>query len=122
MEETKSVSKKIMCTMKVLLVSYLFTGVLMVLLAMILCKLGLSETKVEMGIFVIYILSTLFGGYGVGKLVEVQKYLWGMVLGLCYFAMLLLVTLCINKTLGDVNVVSTMLVCMGCGTVGGMLA
>lgn len=122
MEGTMSVSEKIMCTMKVLLVSYLFTGVLMVLLAMILCKLGLSESKVEIGVMVIYILSTLFGGYGVGKFVKEQKYLWGLILGMSYFAMLLLVTLCVNKTLGDANIVSTMLVCMGCGTVGGMVA
>lgn len=122
MEGTKSVTEKIMCTMKVLLVSYIFTGILMVLLAMILCKLDLSEPKVDIGIMLIYVMSTLLGGYGVGKLVEVQKYLWGMILGISYFVMLLIVTLCITKSLGDANIVSTLLICMGGGTVGGMVA
>lgn len=122
MEGMKSVSEKMMSTMKMLLVSYLFSGLLMLLLAMILCKVGLTESKVEIGVLIIYLISTLLGGYGMGKVVRVQKYLWGLVLGISYFAMLLLVTLCVSRSLGDVHIASTMLLCMAGGTIGGMIA
>lgn len=122
MEGTKSVTEKIMSTMKVLLVSYIFSGVLMVLLAMILCKVGLTESKVEIGVLIIYLISTVLGGYAIGKTVRVQKFIWGLILGISYFAMLLLVTLCINRSLGDIQIASTMLLCMAGGTIGGMIA
>ena len=110
--------------MKSLLVSYVLTGVLLLLLAVALYKLELNEKAVSAAIVAIYIVSTLIGGIIIGKFARVRRYLWGLGLGIGYFALLLLITLGVYRTLnGDAaNMVTTFVLCAGGGMAGGMLS
>lgn len=114
----------VMWVLKSLLVSYILTGVLLLLLAVALYKLELNEKAVSAAIVAIYIVSTLIGGIIIGKFARVRRYLWGLGLGIGYFALLLLITLGVYRTLnGDAaNMVTTFVLCAGGGMAGGMLS
>lgn len=114
----------VMWVLKSLLVSYILTGVLLLLLAVALYKLELNEKAVSAAIVAIYIVSTLIGGIIIGKFARVRRYLWGLGLGSGYFALLLLITLGVYRTLnGDAaNLVTTFVLCAGGGMAGGMLS
>lgn len=117
-------SSKFMWMLKALLVSYIITAVLLMGLTLLLYKFELDEKFVSAGIVAIYVTSTLIGGIIIGKLVQVKRFLWGMTLGVLYFAMLLVITLGIYRTLnGDgVNLMTTLILCAGGGMAGGMIS
>ena len=62
--------------MKALLAAYLATGLMLLLLALLLYKMGLGENQVNLGILIIYIVSCFLGGFYLGKKVGNQRYLW----------------------------------------------
>ena len=67
MEQTISKNAKPLQMMKALLLSYAVTGVLLLVLAFLLYKMGLGESQVNLGIWLIYIVSCLTGGFYMGK-------------------------------------------------------
>ena len=66
-----------------LLVSYIITGILLLVLAVLLYKLNLDKGKVTAGITGIYVVSAFAGGFLIGKLQKVRKFIWGSCLGFC---------------------------------------
>ena len=117
-------SKKIMWMMKSLLVSYIVTAVLLLILALLLYKFELGERIVSAGIVSIYILSTLVGGILIGKIAQTRRFIWGIGLGMIYFLLLLLITLGVYRTVSmDItNMITTWILCVGGGMIGGMLS
>ena len=115
---------RVMWVLKSLLASYIITGILLMLLAVALYKFELNEKAVSAAIIAIYIMATLIGGIIIGKFARVRRYLWGLGLGIGYFALLLLITLGVYRTLnGDAaNLVTTFVLCAGGGMGGGMLS
>ena len=109
---------------KILLAMYIFTGILLVVLAALLYKLELSESAVNIAIIAIYILSGFAGGFLAGKILKVKKFMWGAVIGALYFLVLLMVSLIVHRGLsGDgVHFITTMILCVASGTVGGMVS
>ena len=107
-----------------LLLSYLITIGGLLLLALLLYKIPLSESAVNIGIIVIYILSTFLTAFVCGKKMQKKKFLWGFILGSAYFLVLLVISLLTNQSnviLGT-NVLTSFMICAGAGTLGGMLA
>ena len=81
MEQTISKNAKPLQMMKALLLSYAVTGVLLLVLAFLLYKMGLGESQVNLGIWLIYIVSCLTGGFYMGKKAESRRFLsgeWGL--------------------------------------------
>ena len=124
MERRIRKNPKAMWMLKSLLVSYIVTGVLLVVLAMLLYRLELNEKTVSASIVAIYVLSTLAGGFILGKLMKVKRYIWGLGLGVVYFSLLLLITLGVYRGLnGDgANLLTTFILCAGGGMAGGMIS
>ena len=124
MERRIRKNPKAMWMLKSLLVSYIITGVLLVVLAMLLYRLELNEKTVSASIVAIYVLSTLAGGFILGKLMKVKRYIWGLGLGVVYFALLLLLTPGVYRGLnGDgANLLTTFILCAGGGMAGGMIS
>ena len=109
---------------QVLLVSYIITGILLLVLAVLLYKLNLDKGKVTAGITGIYVVSAFAGGFLIGKLQKVRKFIWGLMLGILYFLLLVLVSFGVYHTLqGDVmQIVTTLVLCAAGGMLGGMLS
>ena len=109
---------------KSLLASYIVTGISLLVLTFFMYKFELNEKIVSAAIVGIYVVSTLIGGMIIGKLTKSKRYLWGMVLGIIYFVLLLLITLGVYRTLnGDsVSIVTSLILCAGGGMTGGMIS
>ena len=115
---------KVIWWIKSLLASYIVTGILLFVLTFFMYKFELNEKIVSAAIVGIYVVSTLIGGMIIGKLTKSKRYLWGMVLGIIYFVLLLLITLGVYRTLnGDsVSIVTSLILCAGGGMTGGMIS
>ena len=108
--------------LKILLVMYLVTGVLLLILSAMLYKMQLSESVVSVGIVVIYVISGFLGGFLSGKVMKTRRFFWGMVMGGAYFLILVLGSiLCqkgINRELS--RFFTTLILCTASGMGGGM--
>ena len=124
MERQVRKDSKVMWVLKALLASYIVTGILLLLLTMALYKMELNEKMVSAAIVAIYVMATLIGGILIGKMAKVKRFIWGLGLGIAYFALRLLITLGVYHTLnGDgANLVTTFILCAGGGMVGGMIS
>lgn len=117
-------NRKIMWMLKSILISYIVTVVLLLVLTMLLYKLEIGEKMVSAGIVAIYVLSTLVGGIFIGKMARTRRFIWGIGLGMSYFLLLLLITLGVYRTLNaDIaNLITTWILCVGGGMIGGMIS
>ena len=118
------VSRTPVSLVKVLLAMYILTGILLLILAAVLYRFQLSEQVVNIGIIAIYILVGFSGGFLVGKLQGCRIFLWGAVIGLLYFVLLLLVSLLIWHEFqsGSIHGITTLALCTMSGMLGGMLS
>lgn len=109
---------------KVFLFSYVLTAVLLLFLALLLYKCRLSETVVNIGIIVIYILVCFLAGFITGKKMGSRKFLWGALSGVVYFGILALLSILLHKGTGQLSnsFLSTLFLCAGSGMLGGMLS
>lgn len=120
----QGMEKKAVDILKALLCAYVMTGILLLILTVLLYKAGLSEENINAGIILTYVISTFSGGFVIGKLTGVKKFLWGLLLGIMYFVLLLLISLGIYHSLQSdmMNLVTTFLLCAGGGMLGGMVS
>ena len=110
--------------LKSLIVAYIITGVLLLILAFLLYKFELDESKVSIGIIAIYLLSSFIGGLIAGKSGKSRKFIWGALVGAAYFLILTLISLATKHTLQALptQIITTLVLCVGGGTLGGMLS
>lgn len=116
--------EKAVFAVKCMLGAYVLTAGLLLLLAFMLYRFGLSEKVVSVCIIAIYILVTFFAGLLAGKREGKRKYLWGLVMGVLYFGILAAVSLIVNKGVEDVagNMMTVFFLCAGSGMLGGMVS
>ena len=109
--------------LKCLLFSYILTAVLLLQLAFLLYKLGLSEGVVSISISAIYVIATFAAGFVAGKKLQIRKFLWGMLLGTVYFLVLAVISLAVNQSVGELgnSFFTTLTLCAAGGTLGGMM-
>ncbi len=124
MEKKMIDSKKVIFVLKCMLAAYLVTAGLLLLLALMLYRFGLSEKVVSVCIILIYIVVTFLAGFIAGKRAGEKKFIWGLAMGCTYFLILTAVSLAVNKGMGDDvgNLVTVFLLCGGSGMLGGMLS
>ena len=124
MDKKAGKETKILWVLKALLLSYVVTGALLLLLALLLYRLRLDEQAVSAGIVAVYIVATLIGGLAAGKMAKSRRFLWGLVTGILYFVLLILITLGVYRTLdgSGIHMVTTFILCAGGGMIGGMIS
>lgn len=104
--------------------SFLMTGVLLAASAFLFWKMDFSQNMQKITVLILYVLSAGTGGFTVGKMQKEKKFLWGLLVGVFYFLILLLV----NGILGGFsgifwkNALTVAIICSMSGTLGGMLA
>ena len=117
-------NRRIMWILKSLLAAYIVTVLLLGTLTLLFYKLELGEKMVSAGIVAIYVLANLVGGIFIGKMAQTRRFIWGISLGILYFLLLLLITLGIYHEIhvGGSQLVTTCLLCMSGGMIGGMIS
>lgn len=120
----RDIGEKVMWMLKSLLASYIVTGLLLLGLTFLVYKFELDEQLVVGGIVAIYVISTFIGGFIIGKLTQVRKFVWGMAIGSVYFALLALISYGVYREFNTngLNLLTTVLLCVGGGMLGGMLS
>ena len=115
---------KVKAVLKSLLFAYALTGLFLLLLAFLLFQFDLGEGPVAAGIIAVYVISCLLGGFMAGKIMRKDKYLWGILIGLCYFVLLITVSFAVQGKwdMTAQHAVTTFFMCLGGGTLGGMLS
>lgn len=107
--------------LKALTVSVIVTIAFLVILSLAMLKSGWKETIVSKIMVVFYVLAPAVGGFILGKIRKVNRFLWGLLIGVVYFLLYFAVALCVS----DAQIGSLMLVaipvCLG-GMAGGMLS
>lgn len=111
-----------------LAIMFLISGGLLLLLALGLYQMDLSEVVVKIGIVAIYIISGFTGGFLIGRWMQDKKYLWGLAVGALYFLLLLVVSLLLKQGMGEVlfeepiKVLTTFVLCVVSAMTGGMFS
>ena len=115
---------KIKAVLKSLFLSYALTGVCLLLLAFLVFQFDLGVGPVSAGIVAVYVISCLAGGFLAGRLVRKDKYLWGILVGLAYFLLLITVSFAVQGKwdMSVEHLLTTFCMCLGGGALGGMLA
>ncbi len=117
-------NSKVVVILRDLLVSYIITGLLLMLLAFLMLKADVSGMILNGGILLTYILSSFTGGFLLGKSAEQKRFLWGLGMGALYFVILVLISILTNSVMGMEagRVVTVMAVCLFSGMLGGMIS
>lgn len=115
---------KVRAILRSLLFSYAVTGIFLLLLAFLLFQFDLGEKLVSAGIVAVYILSCLLGGFMAGKIIRKDKYLWGILVGVFYYLLLITVSFAVKGKwdMSLMHAVTTFFMCLGGGALGGMLS
>ena len=116
--------KKAASVFKVLILSYVVTGVLLLLAALLMYKLRLGEGQMRIFVMVIYGISTIVAGLAYGKVKQGKGVLNGAMIGAVYVGFLTLVSLIINKGIYDdiKKAVISFIICLLGGILGGIMS
>ena len=108
--------------LKSLIFSYILTGIILCILAFIMYQTEVSTKVANLGVTFTYV--AVFAGFIIGKQMGKRKFLWGLAVGLLYFAVLFLISLLLdqNQALMSGERITAMLLCAAGGTLGGALA
>ena len=117
-------TEKVIFITKCMLMAYILTAGLLLLLAFMLYRFGLSEKVVSICIIAIYIVVTFLAGVLAGKKAGKRRFLWGLAMGITYYMILVIVSMIVNKGAQAVagNMATVFFLCAGSGMMGGMLS
>ncbi len=117
-------AEKVIFITKCMLAAYVLTAGLLLLLAFLLYRFGLSEKIVSVCIIVIYVAVTFLAGLLAGKRAARRRFVWGLAMGIAYYVILVLVSLIVNRGAEAVagNMLTVYFLCAGSGMLGGMLS
>ena len=115
--------ERILALLKCLLGAYVITGLLLLLTAGLLYKCDLSERFVDIAIIAIYVISSLLAGLFYAKGAKSRRFLWGMGAGTAYFLIICVLSIAMEPDFTPISnsSITTLLICLGSGMLGGML-
>ena len=103
-----------------LFLAYGLTGVCLLLLAFLAFQFDLGLAPVSAGIVAVYVISCLAGGFMAGKIMRKDKCFWGILVGLAYFILLVLVSFAAEGKwdMSFQHLLTTFCMCLGGGALG----
>jgi putative membrane protein (TIGR04086 family) len=124
MDKSIHQNTRILAVLKGLLLSYIVTAFILLILAFFMLNLDLSSIVISGGINFVYIISAFIGGFFVGKKVEQRKFLWGLVMGVFYFIVVMLISLFLNRVtpLSMGSLFTVFIISSLSGMLGGMIS
>ena len=103
---------------------FIISALLLVILALILDKAEPGESVIKVGIVVVYVVAGFLGGFLMGKIMQEQKFLWGLAAGVIYFAVLFVASAVVGGgfDMEPAKVITTLILCAASGMAGGMVS
>lgn len=120
----KYLSENLKSIGKILLLMYVVTAMLLFLLAVLVQRFNWDNNAISIGISTVYVISCFIGGFFVGKVQQNKKFIWGILIGLAYVIIMLVITLVVKHGFhSSVSAfVTNLLLCLSSGMLGGMLS
>lgn len=120
----KQEKKNTGCLIKTILAMYIVTGLLLVVLAFIVSKAEKEEMVARIGVVAVYVISCMLGGFIIGKCKGKKKFVWGILVGAIYAAILIGIGVVIGMgTLPNlITGITAMAICVASGMLGGMIS
>lgn len=124
MNQREPVVQNVLRVCKALAVSYALTAICLFVVAALLLKWNLTEEMIQIGMIVTDVLSSFVGGMILGKIMGNRKFAWGILLGILYFGVTVLLSLLVYHGItSDFSCLAgTCLLCAGGGMAGGMIS
>lgn len=115
--------KQISKFIKVQLMTWLLTGVLLIILSYLKYFFDLPNEWIDFSILMIYFISCLLGGIVSVKVIAGRRFLIGVILGAIYFLILLIISLIFQSpgVFNARNILTILSICVGSGMLGAML-
>ncbi len=108
---------------KAFIMSALITAMLLFVCAFLMLKTGMEETTLGILLAAVDALSVFVGGVYLGKKSGRQKFLWGLIFGVLYFLVYLLLSFLISgPTIPVAGAVKSFIIMAVGGMVGGMVS
>lgn len=108
---------------KIVIPTVLTTLLLMCFFSFVMLNTNVTGKTMTIFIGIIYLISTFVMGVATGKVVKKRKFLWGMVAGTVYFAIILIISASVgNDDTTGFNPSVAALLCLLGGTLGGMFS
>lgn len=115
--------KKVIPVLKVLLLEYVVSALLLLIVALCMYKAGLAQNVAKILVLGVYFIANFVGGLIIGKAQKNKRLIWGVIMGAAYLAVLLLVSV---LTEGNVNgnngVLAVSVCCILAGSIGGIMS
>ncbi|MBR4082907.1 MAG: TIGR04086 family membrane protein [Lachnospiraceae bacterium] len=110
--------------MVILMSAFVLTAIILLVLALLLYKFQLSKSVISTGIILTYVFTCFMAGNLAGRQMKQKRFLWGLLMGIAYFVVLLLLSIVVNSSIGTVSdsLFTTLILCIGGGMLGGMLS
>ncbi len=127
---TKGEQKNLFVSMAVsMIVAAVTTLLLLLLLTVLLYNTGISRTVSGILMVAIYVLGPFAGAFVLGKLVKKKRFLWGLALGIVYFAIFVVISVLCAKSGAQESVmpgvrdyIEVLLAVLPGGVLGGMFS
>ena len=107
-----------------LIVSFFISLLMLAGLTFLLYRFRLGETQITVGIYAIYMLSCLIGGFLAGRSMKNRRFLWGLLSGILYFLFLFLLSSLQETgiTAEPSRILMSLGLCGLSGMIGGMIS
>lgn len=108
--------------LKSVIAGYVFTFIFILIFSYIVYKFDFSASQVNIGTIVITILATFISGLFAAKIMRKNGWMYGLITGVIYFIILIVVSLIINdnSTISQ-EAITLFFMCIGGSTLGGMI-
>lgn len=117
--DTKRITISIL---KSVMIGYIITAIGVLLLTFIVYKFDLADSQINIGRIAVIILATIIMGLRIGRSIGKNKWMHGAIGGIIYFVIFVIVSVLINKNSAvSGDAISLFFMCLGGGTLGGML-
>ncbi|MDD6405741.1 MAG: TIGR04086 family membrane protein [Clostridiales bacterium] len=110
--------------LKGLIFSYIITVVLLFAIAVVVYKVGISDSVLNILVVLVYIVSTFVGGIITGKAVQEKRFAWGAVFGISYMLIIIIVSMLWGGGADEktVSCIARSIMCIAGGMLGAMLS
>ena len=113
---------KVLQLLKVIVASVAVSIILALIFAFLAYKLQMEDAQIAICVSVIYVIGSFIGGFGMGKLKKEKRLIWGMISGVVYMLLVMVISLILNDFMIDFGkVLSGMAICIAAGGIGGVL-
>lgn len=107
-----------------LLIAYLLSGIFLLFLSFALYKRNLSEPFTNAAVYMLYAAACLAGGFCAGKSAGSRRFFWGLLIGICYALILVILSLLFqgSKIPSFQHILPLWGCCIGGGIAGGIFS